>query len=355
MNSGPEIIANGPMTETELKDFMERNNVKRKTDIYEQQIIELNSIRYKEQVSEVWFYYPWLGAVLHCVDSDALFALRTNRNKLLITDDEQRKLRRSVVGVAGMSVGSGIAMGVVYSGISDTIKIADRDTLDTSNLNRLRESLLSVGKPKTELSAQHIYELNPFADVRRFDSGITPKTIDEFFTEPKLSVVVDEIDDFKMKVQLRLKAREYGIPLLMFTSLGDNILVDVERYDLDSSQEIFNGFLVDIPQAVLANPQITPEDIRRYSVQLVGQEYVPTRALESLSEMGKSLAGRPQLYSTIAVDGGAAAYTIRQIVLGGALESGRYYIRFADWYRLDNDDLSQTSERTAILRGLGLS
>jgi hypothetical protein len=40
-----------------------------------------------------------------------------------------------------MSVGSGIALSCVYSGFSGTIKLADFDTLETANLNRLRESL----------------------------------------------------------------------------------------------------------------------------------------------------------------------------------------------------------------------
>ena len=338
---------------SEINEFLANNQVEETVDIYQQQLEDLQSIHYTNNAQEAWVYYPWHKKLLHCVDADALFALRTNRNKLLITEEEQQQLRSAVIGVAGMSVGSGIAIGAVYSGISDTIKVADRDTLDTSNLNRLRESLLAVGKDKVALAAQHIYEINPFANVLTFEQGVTMDTLDDFFDNPKLSVVVDEIDDFKMKVQLRLMAKNRKVPLLMFTSLGDNILVDVERYDIDPNLQIFNGLLGDVPSDVLANPDIGPDDIRRYSVQLVGQQYIPTRALESLTKMGTELVGRPQLYSTIAIDGGLAAYTIRQIVLANEPISGRYFVSFSDLVQIQNDGLEVTPERQEILKRLG--
>lgn len=352
MQEKPQIVTNGQLSEEALQAFIEQNGVTQVIDIYAGQLEDLGEIQYGGDAGETWVYYPWSKTVLHCVGNNALFALRTNRNKLLITSEEQEMLRQAVVGVAGMSVGSGIALGSVYSGITDTIKIADRDTLDTSNLNRLRESLLSVGQAKVTLAARHIYELNPFAEVQTFHDGITSDTIDTFFDNPTLSVVVDEIDDFKMKVQLRLKARDRKVPLLMFTSLGDNILVDIERYDINPNLEIFNGMLGEVPEEVLANPEISLEDIKRYSVMLVGQQYVPTRALESLTKMGTELVGRPQLYSTIAVDGGLAAYTIRQIVLGRSLDSGRYFVKFSDFYGLSNDELTETQQRKDILASL---
>ena len=335
---------------TSVETFKSENQIDEIVDAYEQQVADLQEIHYTGQATEKWVYYPWAKKLLHCVDADALFALRTNRNKLLITEEEQQKLRSAVIGVAGMSVGSGIAIGSVYSGISDTVKVADRDTLDTSNLNRLRESLLSVGNAKVELAAQHIYELSPFANVMTFESGVTMENIDEFFDNPKLSVVVDEIDDFKMKVQLRIKAKERQVPLLMFTSLGDNILVDIERYDQNPELEIFNGMLGGVPDEVLANPEIGPEDIRRYSVQLVGPQYIPTRALQSLTKMGTELVGRPQLYSTIAIDGGLAAYVIRRIVLDDEPKSGRYFVSFADLFDMQKADLADSEERTNVLR-----
>lgn len=342
-------------------------------DIYESQLKELFKIqnpdldvngeeanayiaeKNKGDMSGAWVYYPWNKTLLHCVDPDDLYAIRTNRNKNIITEDEQLKLKHSVIGVAGMSVGAGIALSLAYSGIADTIKIADFDELDTSNLNRLRENLLSVGQKKSVLALRHILELDPFLNVHEFSEGLNESNIDDFFALPKLSVVVDEIDDFKMKIKLRLKAKEYGIPLVMFTSLGDNILVDIERYDTDINLQLFHGLIGDIPNEILVKNEITEADIRKYSVQIVGAEYIPTRALASVAEMGKSLVGRPQLYSTIAVDGGLGAYVVRQILLNNQPKSGRYFIKFADLMNVENDDIEDSEQRRTILNRMKLN
>lgn len=309
-------------------------------DLYDFQLKELARINNPsdpspsvERVESVWVHYARLSKVVHCVGSEDYYKLRTNRNKNLITQEEQEKLRHFSVGVCGMSVGAGIAHALRYTGVSETIKIADFDTVDSSNLNRLRATLLDVGRPKTEVAAQAIYELDPFCRVITYSGGLTDENLDEFFLDPAINLVIDEIDDFKMKVKLRLAAKKHRIPLLMFTSLGDNILVDVERYDIDDNQMPFNGLLADNGQDILAKDIITPEDIRNYSVQLVGKQYIPDRALQSVAEMGKTLVGRPQLYSTIAVDGGLAAYITRQIALGSDISAGRYFIEFDELVR----------------------
>lgn len=306
-----------------------------------------------DQQNVAWVFYPWSRKLLRCVGPDELLMLRTNRNKQLIENEEQQKLSRSIVGIAGMSVGSGIAIGLAYSGISREIKIADHDEVDTSNLNRLRESLINVGKPKVDVAAQHIYELDPFAQVHIFDEGINMKNIDNFFASPDLDVVVDEIDDFKMKIQLRLHAKKYGIPLIMFTNLGDNMLVDIERYDQDKEQRIFNGLLNNEQEkSILSNDEITEEDEKRYAVQLVGSDYIPTKALDSVTQIGKKLVGRPQLYSTVTVDGGFASYLIRSIILGKPVKSGRYFIKFAELFDVDDNEFSGADRRAAILEQL---
>ncbi len=362
----PEVLLPGKFTRQDLEK-LRQGKIWRVADIYSQQLKELYEISFPDgkgsiykdfaskrgsgDIAGAWVYYPWSGILLHTVGSEDLFKLRTNRNRNLISLYEQQKLSRSTVAIAGMSVGSGIALACIYTGLSNTIKIADFDKLETANLNRLRESLADIGASKAELAARGVYEINPFADVQIFEA-ITEQNIDKFFSGPKVSVVVDEIDDFKMKVKLRIKAKECGVPLIMFTSLGDNILIDVERYDRDPKLAIFNGAIGDVADEIASNPDMSPADIKRYAVKLVGQEYVPTKALASLPEIGKTLVGRPQLYSTIAVDGGLAAYLIKKIVLGASVKSGRYFIKFAELIHLPSDDLADTKERKMALMGV---
>lgn len=360
-----QILTPGNFNQADV-DKLKSGRIWKVVDIYQSQLAELAEIRYpasadkqkefvsnapKDDLAGAWVYYPWSGELLHCVGEKELFELRTNRNQNLITNDEQQKLASSSIAVAGMSVGSGIALACVYSGISRSLKIADFDNLETANLNRLHESLTSIGEAKTDLTARHIWGLDPFATVDIFDKAINSRNIDEFFRDT--TVVVDEIDDFKMKVRLRLKAKEQQIPLLMLTSLGDNILIDIERYDLDPNLTIFNGAIGDVPEEILAKGAISAQDTKKYAVALVGPRYVPTKAMTSLVEIGKTLVGRPQLYSTIAVDGGLAAYIIKMILLGAPVKSGRYFVKFTELVGLKSADLTDSPlERQAIIKEL---
>jgi len=322
-------------------------------DVYEQLKTEISKITElsgdEHIVTPAYFHYPYENLVVRTIDRESYFLVRTNRNRLLIAEEEQAELRDKCVGVAGMSVGAGIAVGLAYSGISQSIKIADNDTLDGSNLNRLRESMFNIGREKTELAASNIYNLDPYADVRIYQDGVTLKNIADFFDNPKLDLVVDEIDDFKMKVKLRHMAKDRKVPLIMLTSLGDNILIDVERYDVDESARPFNGLLHDDGQGILDAEIIDDGAIRKYSVDLVGPEYIPTKALKSVALLGRSLVGRPQLYSTIAVDGGLATYLIRKILTGADIASGRYFVKFGDFIGLTDDDFQDDSGRQEIL------
>jgi len=366
----PVILDEGKFNLDDLNNLKKNSNIYKTVDIHEGQLAELFRIlhpdlpldgkefiqfisaRPKGDLAGIWVFFPWSGTLLHCVGQEELFSLRTNRNQLIITRDEQQKLRNAVVGVTGMSVGAGMAISLAYSGISQTIKISDFDVLDTSNLNRLREALSSVGQPKIHLAAEHIYNVDPFADVHMFEQGVNKDNITEFFEDPDLSLIIDEIDDFRMKVSIRHEAKKRGIPTLMFSSLGDNILIDVERFDTEPDLQIFHGLLGALPEEILNNENISKKDENRYAVQLVGQEFVPTRALATLKEIGHSLVGRPQLYSTIAVDSGLATYLIRKIILGENIKSGRYFVKFSELFDLPSADLSNSDEREAILKQL---
>jgi tRNA threonylcarbamoyladenosine dehydratase len=138
-------------------------------------------------------------------------------------------------------------------------------------------------------------------------------------------VVFDEVDDFRVKVQLRLMAQRHGKPLLMATSLGDTVLIDVERWDRpEDGLEPFNGQLDGVSLPELMRTGLSREDESRFAAQVIGIGNVPLRALESLPLVGRELAGRPQVASTANVAAGAAAMAARSVLLGAPLRIGRY-------------------------------
>jgi len=131
-----------------------------------------------------------------------------------------------------MSVGSNIAFVLTQAGISNNITLADFDELDTTNLNRILAGVHQIGVNKTIVASRRIYEDNPYADVNIFPEGITNENLEELLKENKLDCIVEEIDDVKMKIQTRILALKYKIPVVMITDNGDGVVLHVERYDL---------------------------------------------------------------------------------------------------------------------------
>lgn len=307
---------------------IENPNLKLSPD-YDAQKLEFVTLHTGEhpEVLGSWVYFPWSGYLIHTVSEDVYYKLRTNRNQNLINHEEQTKIKNACVGVTGLSVGNSIAVGLAYMGVG-AFKLAEFDTLETANLNRLRSGVQHVGSPKIDATLQQIYEINPYAQIECWDKGLSEADLHEFLEgKQPLDAVFDEIDDFEMKIRLRISAKQAKVPVFMLTSLGDNVLVDVERYDSENETTIFNGLLGELPEEILKQPIGEKEKIK-YAMQIVGTEHIPTRALGSLLEINRSLVGRPQLYSTIAVEGGLGAYLVKRLILGADLPSGRGYMSF---------------------------
>ena len=142
-----------------------------------------------------------------------------------------------------------------------------------------------------------------------------------------LDVFIDEMDSIELKVRARFIAQEKKIPVLMATDNGDNVIFDVERFDMDEGLPIFNG-RVEITEAEVANMK-TFQDWLSLAAKIVGAEAHTPRMLESILELGKSIAGIPQLGSSASLAGSAASYAVRKIACGDALPAGRYDISLA--------------------------
>jgi hypothetical protein len=279
-----------------------------------------------------WIYFPWSGRFVHTVTAKEYGALRTNRNRNIITAEEQHRLDNFTVGIIGLSVGSGVATTLAYSGIAQTIKLAEFDTLETTNLNRIRARIDQIGRPKISIATEQIYEVNPYATIESYSKGITVDTLYSFVHDsPSPQLLFEIIDSFEMKIYLRQLARERGIPVIMVTNLGDRVLLDVERYDLDKNTPFFNGRAGRVPEDILANPDYTTEMKHKYAVDLAGVKNIPERALASVAEIGKTLVGRPQLSSTVTTASGLCAYLTKKIALGDRI-SGSWLINFDELF-----------------------
>lgn len=267
-----------------------------------------------------WIHYPWRRAVVSVLGPRGYRALRLDRNRNMITTDEQDRLAGLTIGVAGLSVGHIIAHTLAIQGLCGELRLADFDTLELSNLNRVPATVFDLGVNKAKVAARRIAELDPYLSVRVIDAGLTLDTV-EGFTEG-LDIVVEECDSLDMKAVLREAARARGIPVLMATS--DRGLVDVERFDLDSDRPILHGLLGEIDAALL--PGMSSRDKVPHILRHLDAERLSPRTAASLVEVDQSLSTWPQLAADVNLGATALAEAVRRIGLGERLGSGRIRI-----------------------------
>ena len=291
-----------------------------------------------------WFYFPWNSTLAHYLPENEHQEIRTARNRNIILADEQQKLYGLRVAYAGLSVGShGLATFALMGG-GKKVHIADPDTVSASNLNRIRFDYLSLGRKKTDLSKEYLYQLNPYSDVVVFEQGVTDETMDEFFND--IDVLVEETDNLEMKIRLRLEARQRGIPVIMATDNGDNIIFEAERFDLDRTTPLFNGAIGDITLEEFKS--FPPTELPRLATKIAGPSFVTERMMQSLPEVGKTIYSWPQLADAATLSGVAIAYALKRLALGQALPAEKREISLDAI--LDPDYEAGTPAREAFRR-----
>ena len=272
----------------------------------------------------VWVYYPWNNNLVHILDEQEFVKVRTNRNCNKITPEEQETLRKKKIGIIGLSVGQSIALTLAMERTCGEIRLADFDTAELSNLNRLRTGLYNLGLNKTVIAAREIAEIDPFITVKIFNEGLTAENMDCFFLdEGPLDLLVEVCDGLEIKVASRIKARELQIPVVMDTN--DRGMLDVERYDLEPNRSIFHG-LIDDHLDANGNIVTSPDKKLQMLMALISFESTSERLKLSMTEIGKTITTWPQLASSVVLGGAITTDIARRILLKQHCESGRYYI-----------------------------
>jgi hypothetical protein len=294
--------------------------------------------------SGLWVYYPWTHVAVHIVHEDLYFKLRTARNRNLITSEEQDRYRKMKVGIAGLSVGSGIVSALVTSGGPKTIKIADFDVIEASNLNRIKARLEDIGSSKVQVASRQIWELDPFADVHVWDRGVTKDNLDDFLAgNPRLDVFIDEMDSLDLKILARVICRDSGIPVIMATDNGDTVILDVERFDLEPKRLFFHGLAGNL--SLDDCKDMTRERWLRLSTRIIGPDFMTSELQNSILQISTSLGGVPQLGTTASVAGAATSLVVRRIANGYSMPSGRYIISLEKEIISSYNDLENKAKR----------
>ncbi len=159
------------------------------------------------------------------MDKDA--SARTRR---LIGEQAQQALERAAVLIVGLGgVGAYAAEAIARSGVGK-IGLLDFDSISLSNINRqLLATHSTIGKQKVEVMKARILDINPSAEVVCYPTKYTVDTADDIPIS-KYNFIVDAIDTVKCKVELIVRAKRSGVPIISAMGTGNKLAA--ERFEL---------------------------------------------------------------------------------------------------------------------------
>lgn len=148
---------------------------------------------------------------------------RFTRTALVIGNEGVHRLAQAKVAVFGVGgVGGAVCEALARSGIG-TLVLVDYDVVDITNINRQIVALQStIGRPKVDVMAERIREINPNCQVIALREFYEPGRADDFLT-PDLNYVVDAIDSVSSKVDLLTQCYTRKIPVVASMGAGNKL------------------------------------------------------------------------------------------------------------------------------------
>ncbi|MDP4119126.1 MAG: tRNA threonylcarbamoyladenosine dehydratase [Bacillota bacterium] len=146
-----------------------------------------------------------------------------SRTELIFGKEAIDKLHASRVAVFGIGgVGGYVVEALARSGIG-TLDIIDNDTVCLSNLNRqIIATYKTIGMPKVDAAEERIHDICPDIKVNKYKCFYLPETADGFdFTQ--YDYIVDAIDTVKGKIELAVRAKQAGTPIIASMGAGNKI------------------------------------------------------------------------------------------------------------------------------------
>lgn len=146
------------------------------------------------------------------------------RAGLLFKEEGLEKLKKAKVLIVGLGgVGSFAAEFMVRAGVGN-LTIIDGDTVDITNINRQLPALHStVGKPKVEIVAERLRDINPNIQLTCIQEFISPERTYEIVEEP-FDYVMDCIDSVSPKVHLIVAAKRKKLRVISAMGAGGKML-----------------------------------------------------------------------------------------------------------------------------------
>lgn len=145
------------------------------------------------------------------------------RTALIFGEDGMRRLSDARVAVFGVGgVGGHLVQALARAGVGH-ITVIDDDVVSVSNINRQAVAMDStVGRPKVEVIAEQVRDINPACEVTPLRLFYTPENA-ETLDLARFDAIADCIDTVKAKVTLICRAKEAGVYAISAMGAGNKL------------------------------------------------------------------------------------------------------------------------------------
>ena len=146
-----------------------------------------------------------------------------DRTRLLLGDEGMRRLSLARVAVFGVGgVGGYVVEALARAGVG-ALDLFDADVLTESNLNRQIFALHStLGLAKVDAAAQRVRDIAPACVVTPHVMWYLPENADEVDLSG-YTYVVDAVDTVSAKLELAVRCRACGVPLIASMGTGNKL------------------------------------------------------------------------------------------------------------------------------------
>ncbi len=150
-----------------------------------------------------------------------LYSAAFSRNIGILTKEEQQRLARATVAIAGMGgIGSNTAVMLARMGVG-RFKLADFDTYEHANINRQHGAFFdTIGQRKVEVVERELKRINPQVEVVLEPNGFTAANGEAFLQGADLAI--DAIDFYAIEAHLEFhrQCRKRKLYVLMGSPVG---------------------------------------------------------------------------------------------------------------------------------------
>lgn len=205
------------------------------------------------------------------------------RTEMMLGKSAMEKLKNARVAIFGVGgVGGYVFEALVRSGVGE-IDVFDRDAVSESNLNR---QILAVqdtlGTPKVLAAKERGTQINPDVKINAHNCFYMPDNADEYDFS-KYSYVVDAVDTVTAKIEIIMRAKSAGVPVI--SSMGTAGKIDASKLEVS---DIYKTQMC--PLARVMRREMKKRSVKELKV-VYSQEEPKSETVHFDSETKKSVPG----------------------------------------------------------------